>query len=269
MPKASDFVEIVKLFERNIQRSLAPSLVFFVMLAVADVAVGILPRGYSLPHAQARLDEWTAFLGAGGKSLGLVVVVFLFLLVGTSYALSALHQVLFDNFLRYSFKPWRPYRTKMSEALVSLRAAVIRRLEEEEEVHKLKSWVETEKAAVEENDFILYEVLGGIDPTGTYDYVDRSKSMGVFFVSTMIVTALALPRISPFQHWSWTFTVLLLVLFLLWYVGLEAVRHHYRSRAFRLYVNFLMIPDMGIDHRLREKFGPPDKTTESSEEKED
>jgi len=274
MPKASNFVEVVKLFERNIQRSFAPSLVLFVMLGVAEIAFCILPKGFSVPYAQVRLDGWIALFGGEGVGLGLAIVIFLFTLVGTSYALSALHQILFDNMLMNCFEPWLwPVETGEAKALRSLRAAVVQRLSEEKEVNKLMKWAkankdeadkdEANKNEVYKNDFILYEVLGGIDPTPTYDYVDRSKSLGVFFVSMMVVTPLVLLRIAESWPWCATFTAVFLALLILWYVGLEGVKSQYRSRALRLYVNFLMLPEKGIDHQLRKKFGPPGESPEA------
>lgn len=243
--------KIVQTFEGLIRRSLAPSMTFFVF-----VALGELIRA-ELTESSAR-EQFKAYIDYIGHkpfaSSAVFILLALLAIIGLSYALGAVQQLLFDNWMKKNFDPATRFsRSAVSEAqaLVELRHKVTKRLRAEPALGDLQELKET-------SDYVLYEILGGIIPTDTRAFVDTAKSLGIVSVSVILVllgNAVAYHE----QLGPWVAPLLLLALLVYWW-GREATLAQYRARALRLYVNFLAMPSARIHKRLAR----PDEDTASS-----
>lgn len=233
--------KLVQTFEGLIRRGLAPSVTFFVFVALGDLLRAHLTDSSVRAQAQLYLD----FLGGEAlASPGVFITLALLLLLGVSYTLIALQQLLFDNWLKQNFDPATRFtRSSKSEAraLTELRNKVKQRLRDEPALGELRGLQEV-------TDYMLYEILGGIDPLDTRGFVDSAKSTGVVFVAAIVVllgNALVFhARLGP-----WLALLVLLAVLLYWW-GREATVAQYRMRALRLYVNFLAMPTARIQRRL-------------------
>jgi hypothetical protein len=179
--------------------------------------------------------------------------------LGVGYGLSAVQQVLFDNRLSRYFHPgpywgWlqgvfgippvRWFRVSFESegrALRQLRERVFERIESEPRLVRLHG-------LGERTDYVLYEILGGIDPTDTRGFVDSAKALGVVFSSAIAVTLWNM-AVHFFDLRWWNFLLAALVVSFYW-VGREATVRQYRARALRLYVNFLAMPPERLERRL-------------------
>jgi len=247
--------KLVVLFQDSIKRAIAPSAVFFFLLAAVGLIDVVFHENRTGSVSLASLLEtlldwghedkpfgWFASLLKSGlvKGSWIVGVLALLTVLGMSYVLSLLHQFLFDDRLRGSFDAlW--WSLSENAALRDLHKKVVTRIQDD--LNELN-----QALSGSFNDYLLYEILGGIDPTSTRAFVDRAKSTGITFVSLMLVLILwaaHLWRDSP------SISVTLVVLNLpLWLAGREAVKTEYRARAVRLYVNFLMMPRQRLDALL-------------------
>ncbi|PTL85911.1 hypothetical protein [Vitiosangium sp. GDMCC 1.1324] len=243
----------IQTFEGLIRRSLAPSVTFFVILALGDLIRAVL-NGES---AQTQVMCYFGFLKSLESSPGLFVPIAILVVIGISNGLYATQQMLFDNCLKKNFDPpkWPRFSDSVkseARALTDLRTRVTQRLNTEPDLVRLWSLDEP-------TDYILYEILGGIDPTDTRSFVDSAKMMGIVFVSIILVllghavTLVAHAVLAwDWPHWCTWVAILLLLLAarLFYWWGREATRSQYRARAFRLYVNFLAMPLERIRRRL-------------------
>lgn len=233
--------KIVQTFEGLIRRGLAPSVTFFVFVVLGDLIRAHL-TGTSV---RAQALEYLRFTGKGAfGSPAVFLTLALVVTLGFSYALTSIQQLLFDNWLKRNFDPSTRFsRSAMSEAraLTELRRKVTQRLRNEPALGDLRELQEV-------TDYLLYEILGGIDPLDTRGFVDSAKATGVVFVSAIVVllgNALVFhARLGP-----WVVLLVLLAVLLYWW-GREATVTQYRMRALRLYVNFLAMPTARIQRRL-------------------
>jgi len=236
---------VLRAFEGLIRRSIAPSVTLFVLLAAGELIAAEL-TGWSVRlvwRGWARLLDDSLL----SRSTGFFVTVAILVVLGLGYALSSVQQALFDHPLKASFEPGRLLRILPSmenerRALVALRTRVLARIGDEPRLLRL--------AGLEDaSDFLLYEILGGIDPTDTRPFVDSAKAFGVVVCSAITVLVWNLV-----VYWSGAPVVVRLVLMLLvlvaYWIGREATCAQYRQRALRLYVNFLMMPEERLERRL-------------------
>ena len=99
--------KIVEVFEDLIRRNIAPSASFFVLLASGNlIAAAIVPGAPSPDAVMAAWISWFGFLYQKVGSVTLLGALFLLCLVGLSYVLSTLSQVLYDNSLKRNFYNW-------------------------------------------------------------------------------------------------------------------------------------------------------------------
>ena len=247
----------IQTFEGLIRRSIAPSVTFFVIMATVDLAL----LEYTGGSAAVRSKKCIRFLAETFEESGGVFTVIVGLLIlGVSYALMTVQQVLFDNRLKADFDPgprWKWPSKLMSlswlcglrasaegerRALVELRGRVLDRLGTAPDLVG-------HRGLKESSDYMLYEILGGIDTIDTRPFVDSAKAMGITCISAML--ALFWGAIAYWKPLGWWELVALAVLFVIAYwLGREAILAQYRARALRLYVNFLMMPVERIRHRL-------------------
>ncbi|MCY1083646.1 hypothetical protein [Archangium lansingense] len=266
--------KVIQTFEGLIRRSLAPSVTFFFVLALGELIRVKLNGELARDHVERFLKFMTSEPLA--KSPAILLTLAILAIIGLSYGLQAVQQVAFDNWLKENFHQprwlsrlarfkWLGWlETSDSKALVELRNRVVQRINDQEQrFTELSPGLKELKDLKEVSDYILYEIIGGIDPTDTRSFVDSAKAVGIFFVSVIIVLV---GNAWVYHHWlSWRGTLLLVGLVIFFYcMGLEAIRTQYRARALRLYVNFLAMPPQRI-HRLLSR--PDEGKAPSSEEK--
>lgn len=244
-------------FEGLIRRSIAPSVTFFVIFVVGEL-IAVELGGGSAPEW---ITGWLAVLGdTFGESPGFFGTMAVLVVLGVGYGLSAIQQVLFDNRLNESFDPgrlshWLAGSSVKSEgrALRELRGEVLERLDSEPRLARFRP-------LRERTDYLLYEILGGIDPTDTRPFVDTAKAIGIVFSSAIAVTLWNLGRSARDLLEVWTLSpgwwqvaglaILAILVVILYWIGREATAAQYRTRALRLYANFLMMPTERLERRL-------------------
>ncbi|MBZ4420232.1 hypothetical protein [Myxococcus sp. RHSTA-1-4] len=244
---------IFQTFEGLIRRQFAPSMTFFAIVVLGEFIRAALTG----EPAGAWFKDFRGYLEGEGKP-SVFITLFILLAIGLSYALGAIQQLLFDDMLKRNFDPTTRFsRSVVSEAraLTELRAKVKQRLVEEEAVGDLRNLQEA-------SDYVLYEILGGIDPTDTYRFVDAAKATGIVCVSVILVL-LGHVLVYFEELGTWVAPLLLLAVLFYWW-GREAALSQYRARALRLYVNFLAMPTARITRRL---LRPDEDPTLTSQDK--
>jgi hypothetical protein len=260
--------KVIQTFEGLIRRSLAPSVTFFIVLALGELIRVKLNGDLARDHVARFLKFVTSEPLA--KSPAILITLAVLSIIGLSYGLQTLQQVAFDNWLKENFHqpPWISRLARVrgfgwldsrdSKVLLELRSKVEQRIRKEPELKELKDLKGV-------SDYVLYEIVGGIDPTDTRSFVDSAKAMGIFFVSVILVLlGNALVYRHPLPWWGSLLLVTLAVLSYCW--GKEATRSLYRARALRLYVNFLAMPTQRIQRRL---LRPDEEKAPASEKKEE
>ena len=249
--------KVIQTFEGLIRRSIAPSVTFFVIFGAGELIAAEVAGGSA---AEAFAGSIEGLAAAFGEADGFFAAAAVLLVLGVGYGLSAAQQVLFDNRLKKNFEPgprwawlrWifarrlvRWFRSSVESegrALRELRTQVLDRFEKEPALARFRP--------VEEwTDYVLYEILGGIDPTDTRSFVDTAKSIGIVFSSAIAVTLWNLGIHFYDLPWRWRLALLAAVVVFYW-LGREATAAQYRMRALRLYVNFLMMPTKRLQRRL-------------------
>lgn len=233
--------EVMQVFERLIRRSLAPSVTFVFAFLVVDLVSG----QYTGEPPPLRLSYWLGLFRSFVRDIeGVVGVLAVIAVVGLGFALGTVQQVLFDNTLRRDFPAGRLLWWLRSENdhLARLRDRVQAKLRDRKLLDREAAGT-PEGGSVDLSDRVLYEVLGGIDPTDTRPYVDSAKALGVVFGSLIVaLLGSAIYR----ESWIWSSCAVGLAL-VAWWLGRETVKTQYRGRALRLYVNFLLLPAERID----------------------
>ncbi|MEM8960427.1 MAG: hypothetical protein AAGD38_03030 [Acidobacteriota bacterium] len=246
--------KVLQTVEGLIRRSIGPSVTLFVLVGLVDLLLAELTGTQATERIKAGLQLLKEGLdGTGNISFAGVAII----IIGMSYGLAMVQEVVFDNWLRKNFDPWTR-RWKVStkdgaaitegQALESLRQAVVKRLDEEPLLERLRpSELESES---EPSDYLLYEILGGIDPTDTRHYVDSAKSLGITSISLMLALLYGLLVYGSHLHLPAQIVLFLAVAFGAWFIGSTAIRAQFRARAIRLYVNFLAMPTDRITYLL-------------------
>lgn len=209
-------------FNDLFRRSFGPSTTFIVLWAVSYYYYAKL-TGTGTELGQ-ELKSWLE-KGAGAA---IPVMVITFGMIGLSYLLSALNSIIFDHGLRENFN----HDNTKNKRLAELREAVVARMEG---IHSLEPVLPREEA--QRTDYQLYEIIRAALKTRTLSYVDRAKSTGIAAISIMVL-------LLGYALHAWNcFSLLLLSLGVLTYLlGKEAVMANYRTRAIRLYTEFMTAP---------------------------
>ena len=209
---------LIKMFEGFIKRAVMPSVSFGFIFIVEFLLF------------ESSIDENTLsgikniFNSLVWNSINIMLLVIV--LIGLSYFLSILNQLIFDNFIK------KNYNTLCSKGetlqLEILRKKVI------EKVKKKLDYIDNDTS-----DYFLYQIVSREltyfkEPTDTRRYVDDTKSIGIFFLSLILVNMILFP------------TLWLIVLLV---VGHYAIKAKYRSRAMRIYVNYLL----GEEDKIKEE----------------
>jgi len=210
--------EILRMFEGFIKRSLMPSAVFFVIFMGIGFAIGEAQKSgfYSFMIELLSKKE--------NSVVDLLAVVILF--VGVSYILSIIMQMVYDNNIKKNYNTFL-FWTYENKELDRLRRRVFKKTLLNNKYKKVKA----------RSDYMFYQLLGNEYGGNLNRYVDETKSVGIFFLSLII---------SSF-YWLYLFTSCELCLLLgivlgvfLYFVGCDTIKTRYRSRAIRLYVNYLI-----------------------------
>jgi len=213
--------QILKMFENFIKRAIIPSISFYFIFVVEylyfidTVDKDKVVQKFAL---SIKVDDFTV--------LFLVVM-----LIGLSFLLSMLHQVFYDNLIKGDYDCKIPVFKKYCNIELNIL--------KEKTIKKVKEKIFKGDLEIDEKmytDYFLYQVVGrklaAITPkTNTTRYVDDSKSIGIFFISLMLVNIILF-----FGSW-----LLLIVLISIFYaIGFQLIQSKYRSRAIRIYVNYLL-----------------------------
>ena len=239
--------KIVEVFEDLIRRHIAPSASFFVLLAAGNlIAAALVQNSVSPGDLVATWINWFGFIYKQVNSVSLLGAVFLLGLVGLSYILSTLSQVLYDNTLKENFCSCFCFKNKY---LNIYRKRVCKKLD----WYYRNNFIDFDGHLAKVNrqdlsDYVLYEILGGIDPTDTRRFVNDAKAYGIIFISSVIVVIQIYFQyyhkpMGPLDPQHICFPIIGVILF---YLGRETVKAQYRARALRLYVNFLAMPHQRI-----------------------
>lgn len=225
-----------------VKRGLSSSLTFFSLLFVAEWIISNIYRG----NTNSLIDYWGGWVKVNllsGHATLASAFVLIFLVIGLSYTLAALNEIVYDNTLRENFDPLvkrLPHNRTVAENLTALRGDVVIKLKDEVPNVDLE----------EKTDFFLYEIVGGIVKTDTRGYVDVAKAVGTVFVSVILVGLVELVN-----YWTqiglFPKVVMAPAILAVYFLGREAVCTQYRSRAIRLYINYLMMPPERVAEVLR------------------
>lgn len=259
-------------FEELIRRGIAPSMTFFVVALAGDYLRYLLAGTSAWSHF-AEYRYQAPFLLDTVSDAALVLLAVL-VVIGSSYALMSLQQVLFDHSLKRNFNVWPKFERWRHEdsdvrALEHLRTQVEKRIADAELAPDCPGKEPAPKRprlglgeALKPSDYVLYEIVGGIDPTDTRGFVDSAKAIGIVFVSFMLVLAVDAPPVFayllgghettrvPTGDRVLAFAVTALLVGVTYVLGRKATAAIYRARALRLYVNFLAMPANAVRVRL-------------------
>lgn len=218
---------LLKQFENFVKRALIPSVSFVItFLFIGCILVYINDSNFnqiSSIYLSIKITNNVWFIG-------------LILLIGLSFFLSIVHQLIYDNLLKRNFDS---FCSNLQKSLLSkYRLLVIEKLKKEDKT--LYDNFENEYFT----DNHLYQILGRklsyFDKlTNTKRYVDESKSIGIFFIS--IILSLTLWNIFYFFKDIYSFILPSIFISLILYImGFFLIKSKYRSRAIRMYINYLL-----------------------------
>lgn len=161
----------------------------------------------------------------GASSLQILFII-LIIILSTNYILKFLGQILFDNFIKVKFDSILPFCKKEQEDFLALRKKVIDKLS-----------IEYDKIFddFKDNDQILYQIMGNILPNiATQRYVSDAKEAGIIVISAML----------SLLWYGWLNDCLIIAIvisFIIYLIGFFFIKAKYRSRAYRLYINYLLM----------------------------
>jgi len=220
--KQSTIIFIWERFEYFIRRTMLPSSIFFFLLFVVD---NLFNTGAFSLYISSLFQKINSF-----SSFSLAFTSMLILLLSVNYFLKIFSQVLFDNHIKENYNSY--IYKKETKTLIALREEVILKLKKE---NRFKD--------IEFNDYLLYQILGRIlnsyrQKTDTRRYVTDVKEVSVLFTSLIVVVIWCINLIS--QHILISIGLIMILSLIIFYVGIEIIKFKFRSRAFRIYTNYLL-----------------------------
>jgi hypothetical protein len=208
---------ILDRFENFLKRAFLPSMVFYFFV----ILFGMFDNKV-LQDMKFVVEE---------KNFVWIFIVFS---IGLSYFLNMLHQLLFDNNIKENYET-KCLWTKENSVLGELREKVLEKIKNDE---KFK-----ESHLEENSDYILYQRIGSFLKNGKR-YVDDTKTYGIVYLS--FVGAMLILAFMTKKSLYWGLLGISVVIF---FVIFEAIKAKYRSRAIRLYVNYLQEKDGEKDEK--------------------
>lgn len=210
-------------FEQFIKRAMMPSIVFFIMYAIVFIIVIYIKKDFNQLEFIVLLKF---FMGIKFDITSFIL--FFILLIGLSHILSVLTQMIFDNNIKEDYISDFNIESENNN-LKNLRKKV---------VNKLNTESSDFKDDIELTDFMLYQIVSRKlayynKKTPTERYVDDAKASGITFVSLIIVTLINLTI-----YYGIFIAITVSILFT--YIGYTYIKSKYRSRATRIYVNYLI-----------------------------
>jgi len=203
-------------FEFFLRRTILPSVTFFALMLFI-----------CLNHDDHLISKE---LLADIKSQSWFILTFLFFIVvlSTNYILKILAQIFFDNFIKVNYDTKFFMYKEENESFVNFRKKVLVKLVKDEEI-------DFDTKAL--SDFELYQVLGRIlgyykKDTDVKRYATDTKEAGVTIMSIFIAL---LWYMFIAKNWGWFFLI-----FIFYYIGFQYIKSKYRSRAYRMYANYLV-----------------------------
>jgi len=230
-------------FEDLIRRVFAPSLTLVAAYALVHLlAAALFCVPESLGDTLDSFGSWVKTHVLGVEATGALVFLAVLVLIGLSFIVSTLNEILHDNFLKKNFNAAPAWVAKeQNKHLEQLREKVIVKLK-----NKIPSFEDFLPGSA--TDYLLYEIVGGIDPTSTKNFVHLAKATGIVFIS-LNLSILGFVIFNAGHLSCWALLLIFLVIPLYW-LGLQSVKGHYRARAIRLYVNLSMMPDKRMEKLL-------------------
>lgn len=222
------FSKFLDKFEMFIKRAVLPSVTFFVIFGI------FFTVGLFVSENKITLDFFdfvvkVFFQVKIDYSVGIIFFIFL---IGISYILSVMTQMCFDNFIKGNYSSqYNISNEKSDEALESLRDRVIEKIKKEDIFDENFKY----------NDYLLYQILGRklsyfTNKTNTRKYIDETKAFGIVFLSIIISLFINLSLFFGFNG----FIFALISSMFIYFIGFEVILAKYKSRALRIYVNFLI-----------------------------
>lgn len=219
------FTKFLDKFEEFIKRAMMPSVVFFVMFIGMYLLFNYTQNPNNFKTITTQLESILSNL-ISNLNIGTFVLFFI-LLVALSHILAVLTQLVFDNNIKENYEP-EIFKNSELKNLKLLRKEVKEKIKKESPEFK----------DIDLTDFMLYQIISRKlrylnEKTPTHRYVDDAKASGIVFISIII---------SFFINTSIYFnlTIAISISILTWFVGFTYIKSKYRSRALRIYTNYLI-----------------------------
>ncbi|MEA1956045.1 MAG: hypothetical protein U9N02_06085 [Campylobacterota bacterium] len=231
-------VKFLEKFESFIRRAMMPSIVFFIIF-------GVVLSVFLYTRKELYIDSLSVLID---KAFGIeftltTFTIFFIFLIGLSHILSMLTQMFFDNNIKEKYNTIFPfvYKKQENKELNNLRSRVIEKLKKDNVIFNENGCNNQLQKNLEASDVLLYQIVGRKlayfeKGTSTNRYVDDTKASGIIFISFIISVIF----ISAFICEWYVVLFLLIVMKCIHIIGLEHIKTKYRSRAIRIYVNYLI-----------------------------
>ena len=208
---------LLKQFDSFIKRSMLPSSLLVLLLLL-----------FSYDKLFIYLDRLSPYLNQDYAFI--LILLFFILLIAISLVMSIITQLVFDNTLKDNFESFLIYKNE-NILLKELRAKSIEKLKQETDIFN----------DIKLTDYILYQILGRKlqflkKPTPTKRYIDEIKaSESIFFALIISILIHLFSNFSILNFIISSFGILLTIV-----ITYEYIKSKYRSRAIRIYTNFLI-----------------------------
>ncbi len=223
-----------KTFEDLIRRIFGPATAFFPLLFLAHWIEFKFVGDDKCVLVHSEISNWLRNLQANDLP---VLAGGLLILIGTGYVMSTLHSLLFDHFLHNGFDSCFNNSLGQDDASPTFNQLRAQAIEKLKRVNRdSEKWLKEAPS-----DYLLYEIIGGIDKSSTKPAVDSAKTYGIVTIGAILAT---LSTLSCLNLCAAFLIYPLCVVF--WCLGRMLVKAQYRWRAVRHYVNLLMWPDYKI-----------------------
>jgi len=192
---------LFKQFDNFIKRSFIPSTTFIMFFLLFDILLNE--------------ELFLKFLREEHSTM--IILITLLIFISFSNLLSIINQYIYDDKIKGDYNGKYCF-THNNIELIRLRFKIKTQLQK----NNLK-------------DYSIYQIIGKAFKTERY--VDEAKSIGITFLSILLVSLLSIIQISIIYNKYWAF--LLILIPIIYLIGFELIKSRYRSRAIRIYTNYL------------------------------